>query len=185
MKHQNNAHNSTERWIEAQYIRQDDGSIESFPSYMISDRGRVASVKGKAKKILTQHSRSEYGHLQVGLCINNKLYFRSVHRLVLSSFHPEQYFEGAEVDHLDRDPTNNFLSNLHWTDSNGNCANRGMNPLKKIRVTHLDDGHTEEFSNMKDCSKAFGKSAGWCNSVIILLDGFVRKYNIKIEKIEK
>lgn len=187
-KQQNITHDSTERWVEARLIRH-GGTVETYPNYMVSDHGRVASLvdnhgnKRRVMKILKPCQCDKLGHLRVRLYNDKKKYARTIHRLMLSSFHPEQYFEGAEVDHKDRCPTNNHLDNLRWTDHNGNCANRAMNPLKKIRVTWLDDGHIEEFDNMKDCSKAFGKSTGWCNSVIILLNGFNAKYNILIEKI--
>lgn len=189
-KQQNITQDSTERWVEARFIRA-DGSIESFPGYVVSNWGKVGSLvdthgnKRRVMKILKPCQYDKLGHLRVRLCNDKKKYARSIHRLMLSSFHPEQYFEGAEVDHKDRCPTNNRLDNLRWTDHNGNNANRAMNPLKKIRVTHLNDRHIEEFDNMKDCSRAFGKSTGWCNSVIILLNGFNAKYNILIEKIEK
>ena len=188
MKQQNNTPSSTERWVQAQFINKAEGTVEVYHGYIVSDQGRVGSLvdnhrnKRHVMKILKPRTYSECGHLMVCLYLNKIQRMKQVHRLVLSSFCPEQYFEGAEVDHLDRDPTNNFLSNLHWTDSNGNCANRGMNPLKKIRVTHLDDGHIEEFGNMMDCSKAFGKCANWCARVIYR-GGFNRKYNILIEKI--
>lgn len=188
MNQQNITPNSTERFVSAQYICS-DGAIEIYSNYVVSDRGRVASLvdthgnKRMAMKILKPCGCDKLDHQRVRLYNNKKTTARSVHRLILSSFHPEQYFEGAEVDHINRDPTDNRLVNLRWTDRNGNNANRALNPLKKIRVTHLNDGHIEEFDNMKDCSRAFGKSTGWCNSVIILLKGFNAKYNILIEKI--
>lgn len=188
MNTQNIASNSTERWVEARFIRA-DGMVEIHSNYMVSDQGRVGSLvdthgnKRRVMKILKPCPCDKLGHLRVSLWVNRKRYGRTVHRLMLSSFHPELYFSGAEVDHLDRDVTNNRLDNLRWTDRNGNNANRALNPLKKIRVTHLNDGRIEEFDNMKDCSMAFRKSTGWCNSVIILLNGFVKKLNILIEKI--
>lgn len=189
MKKQNITQDSTEKWVSAQFIRK-DGAVETFPNYMVSDRGRVGSLvnpggsKRSVMKILKPAAPNKLGHLQVSLCTNGKIPKRTVHRLVLSSFHPELWSRDKnEVDHIDRCPTNNLLCNLQWTDRNGNCANRNMNPLKKIRVTFLSDGHTEEFDNMHDCSRAFGKSLEWCGVIIHKFDGLNKKYNILIEKI--
>lgn len=185
MKQKINTPDSTERFVLAQYVR-NDGTIETYPGYMVSDYGRVASMKGKVMKILKCRSHTKSGHMQAGLYVNGKRLFRWLHRLVLSSFHYELWSKDAnEVDHKDRCPTNNRLDNLQWTDRNGNCANRVVCPLKRIRVTHLDDGHTEEFDNMKDCSRAFGKSLCWCARLLRdpSRNGFNAKYNILIEKI--
>lgn len=190
MKQQNNTPDSAERFVPAQYILS-DGTIETYSNYMVSDMGRVASLvdthgnKRKVMKIKRPAAYSKLGHLVVGLSVRGKSYYRTVHRLVLSSFHAELWSkDNNEVDHLDRDPTHNYLDNLRWTDRNGNCANRAMNPLKKIRVTYLNDGHTEEFDNMMDCNRAFGKSVAWCSYIISNRNGFSAKYNILIEKIK-
>ena len=34
-----------------------------------------------------------------------------------------EYFEGAEIDHIDTDPMNNHPSNLRWVTREGNCNN--------------------------------------------------------------
>lgn len=186
MKKRNDAPSRTERFVPAQYIRK-DGTIETFPNYMISDRGRVGSLvdrwgKRSVMKTMNPAAHTKLGYLVVCLCTRGKSYRRSIHRLVLSSFHPELWSRDAnDVDHVDRDPTNNLLSNLRWTDRKGNIANRSI--MKKIRVTYLSDGHTEDFDNMSECSKAFSKRDNWCAHIIYKFKGFNAKYNIKIEKI--
>lgn len=187
MKQQINTPSSAERFVPAQYILS-DGTIETYSNYMVSDKGRVGSLvdthgnKRPVMKILKPYPCDKLGHLQVSLWVNGKGYSRMVHRLVLSSFHPEQYFNGAEIDHKDRCPTHNYLDNLHWTDSKGNCANRSN--MNLIRVTYLEDGHTELFDNMTDCSIAFSKNPKWCSEIIYRHKGFNAKLNILIEKIE-
>lgn len=189
MKQQINATDSTERWVQAQYIKE-DGTVEVYPNYMVSDRGKVGSLidshgnKRSVMKIKKHAAYSKLGHLVVGLSVRGKSCYRTVHRLVLSSFHPELWSRDKnEVDHKDRNAANNHLDNLHWTDRNGNCANRDKCQLKPIKVTHLSDGHTELFDNMTDCSRAFRKSAAWCAMIICQFNGFSKKYNILIEKI--
>lgn len=187
MKQQNIAHDSTERFVPAQYIRK-DGAVETFPNYMVSDRGRVGSLvnhcgnKRSVMKILKPAAPNKLGYLAVTLRANGKRYQRAVHRLVLSSFHPELWTRDKnEVDHIDRCPTNNLLGNLRWTDRNGNCTNRDT--VKKIKVTYLCDGHTEEFDNMRECDRAFGKGRTWSVCIINNCKGFSKKYNVLIQKI--
>ena len=184
MKQQNITQDSTERWTEARFITS-SGQIEVYSDYLISDKGRVASVKGKAMRIMKLIPRGKLGHLGLNLYKNGKLYARTTHRIMMSSFHPELYFKGAEVDHINRIPTDNRLENLRWTDHNSNNANKVWNPVKCVRVTWLNDSHVEEFDNMHDVSRKFGKSSKWCVMISRKYNGFNKKYNIKIEKIEK
>lgn len=52
------------------------------------------------------------------------------------------YFEGAEIDHIDTDPNNNNPSNLRWTDRSGQMKN-------KLTRQHLKTSNT----NNKKISK--------------------------------
>lgn len=103
-----------EIWRTAQYINP-DGSIETFDSYEVSNLGRVKSYKRGKEKILKSGTISKFGHQIVMLCKNNKSYGRNIHRLVLSTFNPEDWFENAIVDHIDSNPKNNRIDNLRWT----------------------------------------------------------------------
>lgn len=188
MKEQNNTLNSEERFVPVRHICS-NGTVEIYPNYLISDQGRVGSLvnpcgsKRSVMKILKPNTYSKLGHLQVKLCVNGKQITRKVHRLVLSSFYPEQHSVGCDVDHINRDPTDNRLSNLRFVDRNTNNANRTKCPLKQIRVTYLADGRIEEYDNMVDCSRSFGKARNWCDNIIRRHKGFNAKHNILIEKI--
>lgn len=48
-----------------------------------------------------------------------------------------EYFEGAEIDHIDTDPLNNHPSNLRWVDSYGQMNN----PLTKKHLSESRKGH--------------------------------------------
>lgn len=69
----------------------------------------------------------------------NKKNFR-VHQLVLilNEIFPEK--DQSEVDHIDRNPANNTVSNLRWTNRSGNLANRGALGSVKLRYVHKNRG---------------------------------------------
>ena len=95
------------------------------------------STEGRIKSLGNERSRKE--KILKGLfCCSNRKYravrlFRFkkgkteyVHRLVAITF-PElvqnEYFDGAEIDHIDTDPMNNHPSNLRWVTTKENINN--------------------------------------------------------------
>lgn len=100
--------------------------IEGYPNYSVSDHGKVLNdVTGK---ILKPRNHSG-GYLNVCLCNGIKKQF-FVHRLVAHHF-CEKNNHQVEVDHIDRDKTNNHFSNLRWVTKSQN----GRNKPKKFGAT--------------------------------------------------
>lgn len=176
-----NRQNIPECWKTPKYVL-DDGTVEVYRGYIVSDQGRIASLMGKTMKFLKHHKRPD-GYYKVNIRFNNKKYDRNIHRILLSTFRMDSWFKDAECDHANRIRADNRLCNLKWVKKNENYTNRKYNPLKKIRVTYLSDKHTEIYDSMYDVDKAFGKREGWCISMICKCKGFNKKYNIMIEKI--
>lgn len=92
--------------------------------YQVSNYGRVKSLNylntGK-EKIIKPFDNGK-GYKIVDLCKNSKKKFR-VHRLVAFMFLTDSYFDGADVDHINTDRTNNHVSNLRWCTRKENCNN--------------------------------------------------------------
>jgi len=97
--------------------------ISVAPGYMISSFGRVRRKKPRSDgreffpKISVQKSNGYY-------CVklNRKSY--RLHRLLAEAFIPNPENKPC-VDHIDRDPLNNCLSNLRWATHTENQWNRG------------------------------------------------------------
>ena len=70
----------------------------------------------------TLGSKTKMGYLLVGIN-NQRLY---VHRLVAETFIPNPK-NNPEVDHIDRNPANNKVSNLRWVTSKDNMRNTIQN----------------------------------------------------------
>ena len=98
--------------------------IEEAPYYSVSNFGRVrmdgrtyVNSKGVTKTckshIIGVSRKKNTGYLEVRLIINKDKYiYRSVHRLVLSTFNPVENMNAMAVNHKDENKNNNLLDNL-------------------------------------------------------------------------
>lgn len=94
--------------------------ITDFPDYEVSNQGNVRRGN-KMLKFSKIGRRREY--FAVVLYLNTERYCRRVHRLVGQAFIPNPENK-PEIDHLDRNPANNIVSNLRWATSVENNNNR-------------------------------------------------------------
>ena len=80
------------------------------------------SIDGQVKRYgkLMKGSADSLGYRQVSQY--NKL--RMIHRLVASRFLPQPTSDECEIDHIDRDRSNNHASNLRWCSRSDNMINR-------------------------------------------------------------
>jgi hypothetical protein len=95
--------------------------IKDYENYQVSDCGDVMNSKGKILKF----QKTKDGYLQVNLWKNSQNKTFNVHRLVAETFIPNLQNK-PQVDHIDRNTTNNNILNLRWVTSSENCENRGM-----------------------------------------------------------
>jgi hypothetical protein len=89
--------------------------IKDFTNYYITDSGEVYSRNynrtGRIIKLLPSEGRR--GYLKVTLSKNNKLYNKSIHRLVAETFIPNPENK-PQVNHIDGNIKNNNVMNLEW-----------------------------------------------------------------------
>jgi HNH endonuclease len=99
--------------------------LDDFPGYFVSDTGALMNSRGKVLKLRADKD----GYLRTNLYkeVNGVKQVKTVflHRLVAQTFIPnsENY---PVVDHIDRDTTNNHVSNLRWATISENTLNSGM-----------------------------------------------------------
>tara|TARA_R110002012_G_C11234954_1_gene564581 strand:+ start:12 stop:512 length:501 start_codon:yes stop_codon:yes gene_type:complete len=86
--------------------------INGYPDYKISTLGRVKSYK-KEEIIKSYIIDKVSGYKRVQLYHNGKRKTINIHRLVALNFLPN-YYNLPEVDHKDRNRTNNSIYNLRW-----------------------------------------------------------------------
>lgn len=126
-----------EIWREARYINP-DGSIDIFNGYEVSNLGRVKTLnyhRSNKEKIMKPCTYNKHGHQHIVLRKNSKMYCRFVHRLILSTFNTEGYFDNAVVDHIDSKPSNNRLDNLRWiTYEENNSTEHAKQAKSKAKI---------------------------------------------------
>tara|TARA_R100001369_G_scaffold22279_3_gene40621 strand:- start:4154 stop:4651 length:498 start_codon:yes stop_codon:yes gene_type:complete len=88
--------------------------------YILFKTGKIYSLL--SKKFLSSRYNN-YGYTQFILVINGKRTNRLLHREIAKTFlpNPNNYLQ---VDHKDRNISNNNLSNLRWVSRSQNCLNR-------------------------------------------------------------
>ncbi|EGB03361.1 hypothetical protein AURANDRAFT_34120 [Aureococcus anophagefferens] len=93
-------------------------TIEEYPNYKISSFGNI-----KTKTQNRSMCFDKDGYLQVNLSKSGVRKTVRVHRLVALAF-IENTDNKPFVDHIDRDRTNNNISNLRWATKSENQANQ-------------------------------------------------------------
>ena len=110
--------------------------IPSAPGYFATREGVIwcYSNKRKAWIVIKQYSNPKNnGYCSLQPYIDGKKYIKYAHRLIAEAFHGE-IPEGYEVNHKDRDVTNNCIDNLEILPMNVHRALRRNRKSKKNLV---------------------------------------------------
>jgi hypothetical protein len=110
--------------------------IEEFPNYYITTFGRVYSIN--KKRFLSNHTPTQ----QIYLSKDKKSCGRQIYRLVAQAFIPN-FNPKLQIDHIDRNISNNCLSNLR-------VVSRRQNGLNKKRYCNNTSGETNISERKKD-----------------------------------
>ena len=112
--------------------------INGYPNYLIYEDGRIWSKN--IKKFMTAKLKRN-GYFQLGIRNNNKRKFFTIHRLVALHYidNPNNY---ETVDHIDRNITNNHVSNLRW-------ASRSMQQFNRKSFSNTGEKHISKQFNRK------------------------------------
>lgn len=113
-------------------------SVKDYPDYKVSTEGVVLGKRGKVLKPYETKS----GYLEVSLSENGVVRKFTIHRLVAETFLPDDN-DLPQVNHLDGDPTNNYLNNLEWCSVSRNqlhsCDTLGNNRGGKQHLAKLTE----------------------------------------------
>ena len=109
--------------------------VADFPSYEISNLGRVRNSSGKILKA-QKNTRNGYYQIMLHNSIDGKkVKLHYLHRLVATYFLPQPQEGQTQINHKDSDRGNNTASNLQWKyASDKENFNAGIKVKRKARV---------------------------------------------------
>lgn len=131
--------------------------INGYENYSITDDGKVISYNSYSHKEPRQLSSwiCNSGYETVGLCKNNNVKNKMIHRLVAEHF-VDGWFDGAVVNHIDGNKLNNNASNLEWVTISENTRHgytiTGVDQFRHYNwwiIIHPDGSKSEK---LKGCS---------------------------------
>jgi HNH endonuclease len=103
----------------------------------VSNYGRVRNIKTGHYYVIYKGCGGKSKYYRVTLKYKNKKTSYSVHRLVGLSFLENKFGKDAHMDHIDKNPSNNYVGNLQWL-----LPKDHMKKDKGIPVTQIDaDGY--------------------------------------------
>jgi len=103
-------------------------SIDGYPEYIISNLGRVKSMKFNKERILKQFKDSS-GYY----CIELNLKSFKIHRLVALAFIPNPDNK-PQIDHINRKRDDNKIENLRWVTHQENMTNKTITYNQDVRI---------------------------------------------------
>jgi hypothetical protein len=117
--------------------------IDNYDNYEVSTLGNVRNSKtGRILKLTCKG-----GYLFTGLCQNSNSKTLPVHRLVALAFidNPENK---PQVNHKDKNRSNNNVSNLEWSTASENSIHRSINVVQttnqQVKVWRIDLNTNEQ-----------------------------------------
>ncbi len=148
--------------------------IKDYENYLIYDDGRVYS---KYTKKFMKPFLDNYGYYRIDLCKDgNRKKFR-IHRLVALYYLP--LVDGKDiVDHIDRDKTNNDISNLRWVNHSENMINSGVYKNNVCGHKHigLTKCNTYRVQIRRNGKSVYNKTFKTLDEAIIGRDNFIQNY---------
>lgn len=174
-------------------------SIDGFPGYDASNKGRVRSFKNfrgditREYHILKPRMNPNGYHIVVLYDTRHRPHQIAVHRLIASTFIPV-HDDSLVVDHLDGDKTNNNVSNLEWVTGRENSLrayNSGLyeaafrKTRRPLLVTNLRTGEEIYFESVNEAARRLGFSPSIISRAANLLCDKVGHYQIEFAENEE
>ncbi len=167
--------------------------------YEVSDLGRIRTAKNKTtnssrcgerkwKQRILKQKTDKQGYKRISLWKDKKEKTYLVHRLVAKAFIPMVKNKNC-VNHLDGNPSNNYLKNLEWCDHKENLSHAYKHRLNQAPdPTVLVNTITSEafyFMSKAKASEFLGRNKEYLSAVIQKGGTKVDEYEIYIKPILK
>ena len=147
--------------------------IDYEDKYAVSEDGLV--MHKKSSRITQGSLRNGYWRIHLG---NNKRV--DVHLMVARCFLPKIDASDLQIDHIDRDRTNNNASNLRWCDKSTQMINReyppGISGHHRIKINKGGSFWVRLMRNGHSINKTFDT----LEEAIVARDKILAEYNTPI-----
>lgn len=143
--------------------------ISNYSDYLISNYGRIRSLKRKSKGKILSNNLNKCGYYIINLFNKGKSRTKRIHRLVAEHFVPGQH-PNLEVDHIDGNPLNNHYSNLQWITHKenvrkGKCSLVASATHSKTFLLEFPNGDIEVVKNLTRYARDNGITPDHLNRV--------------------
>lgn len=136
-------------------------AIEGYEGiYEVSTMGRVKSIKYGKERIM-KHRKDKDGYLFLSLFKNNKGKTERIHRLVANAFIINDDATKTEINHIDKNRTNNRYSNLEWCEHKYNIV---YSNAKTVNQYTIDGEFIKQWESTHEVKRALGYSQGHISS---------------------
>ena len=147
--------------------------IPRYPDHMISKDGTILLVKtlNPVKVWFSDQYKYNYCTIKDGYLLRH---YSSVpiHRLLaLAWIENDDYINKYVVDHIDNNPNNNSLDNLHWVTLSENNRKAITDQKIPIEIREITTHKTYSFSSVGEASRFIGKYIGNVSNPLVSRPG--------------
>lgn len=184
---------NSKRWLDLKNLKNEiwKNISEYENSYLISNYGRVKSLKRKVKnktyeEKIMKLEKNKDGYLRVDLYRNNNKKHKKVHRLLAREF-LEGYNNNLCINHKDENKQNNLITNLElcsysYNINYGNRNKKVSDKLsKKVNQYDLNGNFIKTWNSIISIKRELNINPSYiykcCNNKIKNVNGFIFKYN--------
>lgn len=144
---ENNINRDTVKYNVEEVMESEHEEWKPFENVFISNQGKIKKKTGQ----ITYGCKKLDGYCSI--TINKKTY--QVHRLVCELFNGKPDSNDMQVNHKDKNRSNNNFNNLEWTTRNENMIHAKKNMILQY---NLNEELLNTFDNIKHASKETGMS---------------------------